>query len=67
MATSVQLEAILIKEPLSQVSIGEINRALAKWAVAVLGRLNKYPQQKPTTYRRTGRLGKGWTWRVTRN
>lgn len=65
MTTSVRLEAILIKEPLTHAKIASINRLLAKWGGRVLSRLQRYPPQRPTRYVRTGDLGRGWNMRTT--
>lgn len=44
----------------------EVDRRMRAFAVDMSNAMAEYPAQRPTTYRRTGSLGRGWQIRYTR-
>ena len=59
-------EPILPKGPITHTNIARVHAALRDFAAKAHARLASYPPQTPSaaaSYRRTGRLGQGWTTR----
>lgn len=56
-----KLEPILLKGPIAKADGPAVGRALRKWGLNMVRRGDDYPQQLPSGYIRTHKLGQSWT------
>lgn len=55
------LKPIVPKHPIVDKKVGaRVEGELKAWGGRVVNRMASYPAQQPTTYRRTGTLGRNW-------
>lgn len=51
------------RKPISKLQ-NQVHRAKIAFARDMINTMAKYPPKKPSSYKRTGRLGLGWTYRI---
>jgi len=56
-----KLVPILLKHPVVKANIGDVKGALRKWGLNMVRAGDDYPEQLPSSYRRTHKLGQSWT------